>query len=128
MTSMMMRQRGLSAITQIVMLFLVGIFIYVVIKTVPHYYEDSLIAVAVEKVETDYQAGTLQASEIHSRLLKNFQMNNINVITADDIRIARGDKGTELIIDYRVEEPVMGNLLLVQVFSHHVTLLETEKP
>jgi len=111
------RQRGVS---------LSGLLIWVVIlifaaiggmKVVPAYIQDTEIKNILFTIANDPEMQAAQARSIRDSFSKRAMMNNINVVTADDIEIVKDARGLSLSISYQAKIPLAGNASLLLEFN-----------
>ena len=58
-----------------------------------------------------------QSKDIRESFSKRAMMNNINVVTANDIEIVKDARGLSLSISYQVKIPLVGNASLLLEFN-----------
>jgi hypothetical protein len=113
------RQRGMSALSMLIVLLVAIFFGTCVIKLAPVYIESKTIQGAVESV-VDYakKRRSVTNAEIKSKLGKLFQVNMVDILNPKDIKVSRKDG--KIIIDARYEKRIdlMFNIDVVVKFDH----------
>lgn len=114
------RQQGMSIVT---LLFLAAAFVFVVyigLKVVPIYTDNMTIKKAMASLSEDVSASTINRETVYETLQKRLDINNINVISKEDIHVSQ-DGGVILVeIDYVDQRELMGNLEVMATFSEQV--------
>ncbi|MCC6207999.1 MAG: DUF4845 domain-containing protein [Gammaproteobacteria bacterium] len=115
------KQDGLTFLSLLVVLAVVGFFAYVGIKLVPVYMEYFSVTSSLQSLAEEESQG-LAVGELRSRLLKRLQINNVSHVDEDDISI-RSEAGSKTVtIQYEVQEPFYGSVSLLISFEDSVTL------
>lgn len=111
------RQRGVS---------LSGLLIWSVVlilaaiggmKVIPAYVQDAEIKSILSTIANDSEMQRVQSKDIRESFSKRAMMNNINVVTANDIEIVKDARGLSLSISYQVKIPLAGNASLLLEFN-----------
>ena len=111
------RQRGVS---------LSGLLIWSVIlilaaiggmKIIPAYIQDAEIKSILSTIVNDPEMQGAQSKSIRESFSKRVMMNNINIVTANDIEIANDAHGLSLSVSYPVKIPLTGNASLLLEFN-----------
>jgi hypothetical protein len=111
------RQRGVS---------LSGLLIWSVIlilaaiggmKIIPAYIQYAEIKSILSTIVNDPEMQGAQSRSIRESFSKRAMMNNINIVTANDIDIAKDARGLSLSIAYQVKMPLIGNASLLLEFN-----------
>jgi hypothetical protein len=113
------RQRGMSALSMLIVLLVAVFFGTCVIKLAPIYIESKTIQGAVEST-VEYAKGrrNVTPAEIKSKLAKLFQVNMVDILNPKDIKVTRKDG--KITVDARYEKRVdlMFNIDVVVKFDH----------
>ncbi len=110
------KQRGLTFISIAFLLALIGFFTLLTLKIAPIYINHSRVVNAVKAVEGTTDIVTKSKAEIKTSLEKRFDMNYVEHVTNDDIKIVAQPGYVRLDIDYERVEPLFGNLSVLVVF------------
>lgn len=110
------KQRGLTFISLVFVLGLIAFFTLLVLKIAPIYFNNSKVRNAVAAVRESTDVTTKTRSEILSSLEKRFNMNYVEHVSPEDIKIVAQPGYVRLDIDYERVEPIMGNLSVLVEF------------
>jgi len=111
------RQRG---VTLSGLLIWSAIIILVAIggmKIIPAYVQDAEIKGILSTIVNDPEMQGGQSKSIRESFSKRAMMNNINIVTANDIDIVKDARGLSLSISYQVKIPLIGNASLLLEFN-----------
>jgi len=111
------RQRGVSLsglLTWSVILIIAAIG---GMKVIPAYIENAEIKGILSTIVNDPEMQEAQSRSIRESFSKRAVMNNINVVTANDIVIVKNASGLSLSISYQVKIPLAGNASLLLEFN-----------
>ncbi|MGK0440376.1 MAG: hypothetical protein ACJA0N_000165 [Pseudohongiellaceae bacterium] len=111
------RQRGLSGLSVLVILMLIGFFTTAIIKLLPIYVESWTIKSVLTAVVEDDTIG-LSPGEIRSKIGRQFNMNQVTALNPRDVIIKR-EKGGKISINANYEKRVnfMQNVDLMVKFD-----------
>lgn len=118
MQSLPYKQRGLTFISLVLVLGLIGFFTLLVLKIGPIYFNHSKVLNALEAVENSTDIINQPRSQILNSLHKRFDMNYAEYVTDDDITIVAQPGYVKVEIDYERVEPIMGNLSVLVEFHN----------
>jgi hypothetical protein len=112
------RQRGLTLISIAFILGLIGFFTLLFLKIGPIYLNHSKVVNALEGVEETTDVLTKSKYAVKTILDKRFNMNYVEHVGADDIKITKHPNYLKVEIEYERVEPIMGNLsVLVEFYN-----------
>lgn len=115
------KQEGLTFLSLLIVLAVIGFFAYIGIKLTPVYLEHFSVTSSLQSLAEEESQG-LAVGELRSRLLKRLEINNVSHVTENDISI-RSEAGSKTVtIQYEVQEPFYGNVSLLLSFEDSVTL------
>ncbi|MBK9131479.1 MAG: DUF4845 domain-containing protein [Gammaproteobacteria bacterium] len=115
------KQEGLTFLSLLIVLAVIGFFAYIGIKLTPVYLEHFSVTSSLQSLAEEESQG-LAVGELRSRLLKRLEINNVSHVTENDISV-RSDAGSKTVtIQYEVQEPFYGNVSLLLSFEDSVTL------
>ncbi|MDP1679886.1 MAG: DUF4845 domain-containing protein, partial [Candidatus Nitrotoga sp.] len=86
-------------------------------KVIPAYVQDAEIKSILSTIANDPEMQGTQSKDIRESFSKRVMMNNINVVTANDIEIIKDARGLSLSISYQVKIPLAGNASLLLEFN-----------
>jgi len=126
MTSTFRRQRGLTLISLVFILGLLGFFILLTFKIVPIYLDHSKVSQALAAVKATPGIQSQSESEIRRSLDKQFNMNYVYDVTQDDIKIVKHGMYLKVEIQYEVVKKLVANLSLLAEFDNEFELGQKE--
>ena len=117
MKAMASRQRGVSLsglLIWVVVLIFAGIS---AMKIIPAYIQNAEIKGILHTIAHDPAMQSATASAIRESFSKRAMMNNISLVTAEDIDIVNNSGGLSLSVSYSVKVPLAGNTSLLIEFN-----------
>jgi len=117
MTISLCRQRGMSLPAMMFLLLIVVAAATFAIKTVPAYLDFNTINGAIESVLSDPKVGLKSTGEIRNGIGKRLDINNVDVIDKDQIRIEKGGGKIYMAVDYKVRNDLVANIDIVMHFQ-----------
>ncbi len=116
------KQRGMTTIGWLIVLFLVGFFALVLVRLAPAYLEYFSVASTLESLKEEPFIAGMSAFEIRKKISRRFDVNDIDAIKHTDVRIER--RGGRLLItaEYEVRSPLVANVHIVTSFLKQVEI------
>ncbi len=117
MKAMAIRQRGVSLsglLIWVMMLIFAGIG---AMKLIPAYMQNAEIKGILHTIAHDPEMQSAPARSIRESFGKRAMMNNIKVVTAEDIDIVKNSGGLSLSVSYSMKIPLAGNASLLIEFN-----------
>ncbi|NOT86004.1 MAG: DUF4845 domain-containing protein [Methylococcaceae bacterium] len=111
------REKGLTFISLIFILAVIGFFALLILKIAPIYMDHSKVVSALKALEASPELPTQSADQIKTSLAKRFSMNYVNAITYDDIKITKRGSYVKVQAQYEVVEKIMGNASVLVQFD-----------
>lgn len=111
------RQRGVSLPIMIFLLIIVIAAGTFAMKTIPAYLDFNTINGAIESVLSDSKLGLKSTSEIRDGIGKRLNINNVDVIDKNQIRIEKGGGRVYMAVDYKVRNDLVANIDIVIHFQ-----------
>lgn len=111
------RQRGVSLSGLLIWSVLLILAAIGGMKVIPAYVQDAEIKSILSTIANDSEMQGAQSKDIRESFSKRAMMNNINVVTANDIEIVKDARGLSLSISYQVKIPLAGNASLLLEFN-----------
>jgi len=114
-------QSGFTLWSLVVLLLLLGISVFTTLKLMPVYMEDFCVGSALDSIQSDPEEfrGALSLREA---VFKRLAINNVTVVSKDDISIVREGPSYIVEITYEVIVPYMGNISLLLDFNHSISV------
>lgn len=117
----MYRQRGMTAISLVVLLAMIGFFVLIALRLFPIYLEHFKVVSHLEGFASEPNHHKFTDAEIHKSLRKRFDIDDVEHVTAEDIFIERPDRNTLIIaIEYEVRTAAIGNVDMIVSFVDEV--------
>lgn len=113
--------RGLSLVGWILVIIVVVIFATAAIKMVPAYIDFNTISSMANSVLSDSKVGLKSENEIRADFAKRMSINNITVISAQDLIIEKDGGTVKVLVDYEVRENLFSNVDVVMAFNREFT-------
>lgn len=111
------KQRGMSVPAMIFLLLIVVSMGTFAIKTVPAYLDFNTIDGAINSVLSDSKLGLKSTGEMRDGIKKRLDINNVEVIDADQIRIEKQGGQVYMAVDYEVRNDLFYNIDVVMSFE-----------
>lgn len=116
------RQRGLTFWGWLYVAGTMGLMLLVGIKCVPIYMNNYEVRTALQWAASQPELRDASVFEIRSRIQRRFDSGYVSEIRGRDIQVSRVQKGRQLSVEYRVIEPLFGNLSMVFDFHEQAFL------
>jgi len=116
------KQRGLTAISWLLIIAVALVFITFLLRLIPIYIEGYSVYDSLEGMKSDPKIASYQTRRIKKTLLKRLNINSVYSVTADDIYVTKKPSKTIIEVDYEVREKIVGNLDFVVRFDKEITV------
>lgn len=110
------RQRGISFIGFIVVLAVVGFFLFLGMRIGPTYMEYFTIRNAVNTVAS--QATSADPGAIREAIRKQMQIDYSANFRPEFVKVQRDSSGATIVLNYEIRKPLMYNLDFIARFEH----------
>ncbi len=115
------RQEGLTMISWVILIAVIGFFALFIIKLFPIYMEHFDIKSSLHSLATDADVrGGGGAASIREHLDKRLEINDVSDVTDDNITITQDDTGYQVNVTYEVKTSFIYNISLVVHFDDTV--------
>ncbi|GAB4360019.1 MAG: DUF4845 domain-containing protein [Methylohalobius sp. ZOD2] len=111
------RQSGMTLIGMLLLLGLIGFFALLTLKILPIYLEHFKVASSLESLRSTPDLAKKSRREIRSLLVRRLDINMVENVGQENIRISKGEGVSKVEIDYAVEKPILGNLSVIVYFN-----------
>lgn len=115
------RQRGLTWLGWLVVLFVVVVFGTMAVAMIPAYSDYSTIRATIDDLMSDSRTGLMSEVEIEDSLGKRFDINNVTSIRVSDLAISKSGGQLSIGVNYDVEKHLFYNVSVVMHFEHTFT-------
>lgn len=117
----MKHQRGVTLISLMVFLLIVGFILYGAARVVPAYMDYWLVKRVMQQIAAQPDINDIKDGEVRMRLNKDLRMNNITVVSQEDVEIERVPTGVHLSTEFSVKTPFIGAVHLYMEFKPEAT-------
>lgn len=114
------RQSGMTMIGFLLMFMLIGFFTLLTIKLVPIYLEHYKIVSSLEALKSDPDLVSKPKEEILKTLEKRWDINMVNRVTVQDVKITKQGGRLTVQIAYEAVEHIMGNVDVLVTFDDSI--------
>lgn len=121
MMTMPSQQRGISLIGWAVILLVAIVLGTAALRMVPVYMEHNTISSAIKSLLQDSKTALMSPREVRESLSKRFTINQVDVITVNDLAITKEGGILKISTDYEVREPMFYNVSIVMTFQDEFT-------
>lgn len=123
----MKNQRGMTLISWLLVLGLIGFFALLAMRLIPMYQEYYGVMQITKSMENEIKNNQLTKQQVMLLLQKRFNTGYISSVTKDDIELIRGKNNvhvSRIIIDYEKRVPFIAQIDLI---GHFRTEADAEK-
>ena len=117
MKKTMSTQRGMTLTSFLVVLIVVGFFLYVGMKLFPMYQEYYAVRSAMKSLATEPGVSQMQPANIQSLFFKRLYINYSDNVKPSNVKFDRVNNGWNLRVNYEVRRPLVGNIDVVGKFD-----------
>ncbi len=110
------RQQGLTLISLVFLLGLIGFFVLLTLKILPIYLDHGKVESALEALKASPDLETKSEFEIRDSLNKRFNINYVYDVKQDDIKVVKHGNYVKVDIEYETVVKLAGNLSVLAEF------------
>jgi hypothetical protein len=110
------RQQGLTLISLVFVLGLIGFFTLLTLKIVPIYLDHGKVKSALAALKESPDIKTLSEPEIRQSLSKRFNINYVYDVTPDEIKVIKHGDYLKVDIEYETVVKLVSNLSVLAEF------------
>ena len=111
------KQGGMTLMSFVVVLAVVGFGAYIVMKLFPMYQEYYAVRSAAKSLANEPGVGDMDPSKIENLFFKRLYINYSENVKEENVKIERIDSGWNMKVNYEVRRPLVGNLDVVGKFD-----------
>lgn len=111
------KQQGMSLLSGLVLLAVVGFFLTAAFKIGPLYLDNSFVSAAVSSLQSE-DVHNMTDRDIRKKLGAHFDMNNVRDIDKTLVTVVREKTRTQVTLDYEKRVNFMGNVDVVVLFKN----------
>ncbi|TNF35590.1 MAG: DUF4845 domain-containing protein [Gammaproteobacteria bacterium] len=121
---MMKQQRGLTAISWMIIIALIAIQGIMALRIIPVYLDFGTVKSVMDNVASDVDSKGKTPKYLLTVLERNLQMNNISDLNRQSgvFEFKPMSDGLQVVINYEVRGPIYGNLDFVATFDYEVVI------
>ena len=116
------RERGVTFLGWLVILAPVALVLYAGIRLVPVYLEYMKIARTLEQLTSESIGDGSDPRSLRYSIEKRFDVEDVHVITAQDVKITKEAAGFKVQASYEATAPYLSNIYLLVVFDKVVVV------
>jgi hypothetical protein len=114
------KQDGLTFISWLVILVVIGFFVMAGLKITPVYLENFSVKQSLESLKDEPLLGRKTVREIRKILMRRLDLNSVYDMTKDEVIIKRQGGVTTITIKYEERRSIAGNLSVVMTFEDSI--------
>lgn len=118
-------QKGITLMSFVVVLVVVGFFALVAMKLFPIYSEYYNLKGVMDEIGATPNSASMTPAQIQADLDRRFNIAYVESVKKEHIKIVRNGRSAQLNIAYEVRKPLFGNLDVVAKFDRTVDLSGT---
>ena len=104
------KQRGLTLISFFILMGFIGFFVLLILKVGPIYLDHSKVVHSLEALKSRADIEKNTKREIWTLLNKQLQMNSVDHIKKENVKITTRSNYLKVQLIYHVKQPLFGNL------------------
>jgi hypothetical protein len=117
------RQRGMTGLGWLTVLFLIGFFSFLVFKLAPIYLENYSVKTVVKSFEYEPLITQQSRKHVHRMIMSRLITNGVRDIKRDMIKVDKKPGILNISIEYFVRKPMVGNIEIIVSFKEEVELV-----
>lgn len=123
MRSLPFRQRGVGFTGWLILILVFGGLLTIATKLFPHYMDHRTASTLLDKLSNEDGVAIKNKAEITKIVFNRMKLNNIRDFDLEDrLAVNRTKNGTQLVLNYEIRVPVIGNLDVIASFNKEVEL------
>lgn len=114
------KQRGMTGLGWLTVLFLIGFFAFLGLKLIPIYLEHYSIKSVVESLNREPQITKKSPAEIRKLVMKRLKINSVYDFKKEYLKIKKSGGVMTITVSYEVREPMAGNIEALLTFKEEL--------
>ncbi|MDI9239387.1 DUF4845 domain-containing protein [Lysobacter sp. LF1] len=110
-------QSGMTLIGFVLILGMVGVFIYMGMKLIPMYSEYYAVKEALKEMSQEADISQQDPGRIKDAFFRRLYISYAENVKSENVKIARKDAGYVMTVDYEVRRPLIANIDVVGHFN-----------
>jgi hypothetical protein len=115
------QQQGLTAISTLALILVIGFLVLIVLKLAPVYLEYFNVAASVNSLKNEPDLGQKSKEDVYELLRRRFEINDVTRVKKDNVKITRSGSATTIAINYEARVPLLGNVDFLVSFVKNTT-------
>ena len=115
------QQQGLTAITTLALIVIIGFLVLIVLKLAPVYLEYFNVAASVNSLKNDPDLGQKSKDDVYELLKRRFEINDVKRVKKDNVKISRASGATTIAVNYEARVSLLGNVDFLVTFRKSAT-------
>jgi len=116
-------QKGMTFLSWLIVLALIGFFALLTIKIVPIYLENYTVKSILESLNDEPLITQKTAREVKSMVIRRIDINGIYDLKSDNVTVKKSPGIMDVKIEYTVQKNMAGNLDIVVKFADQIRLV-----
>ncbi len=116
------KQKGITLMSFIMVMVVVGFFALMAMKLFPMYSEYNNLKSVMNELAKQPNSASLSVAQINADLDRRFNIAYVSSVKKEHVKVIRAGKGAQLNIAYEVRVPLLGNLDVIGKFDNTVDL------
>ena len=116
------QQQGMSPVTILFVLCLIGSAVFVGFKLIPVYIEHFSVVSSLKSMEEEAGMRSKPPSELKKLMKRRFEINDVRRVRAEDVIIKKRAQETTIRVAYEVQVPIVANIDFLLTFDNVATL------
>ena len=112
------KQKGMTLIGWMLSLAIIGFFVLFGLRLAPLYLDYFSLRDMINDISKEASSRNMTQGQIWRALEKRLDMNYIDYITQEHLKLKRHGKKTNIALNYEAKRPFFGNINLVVDFSY----------
>lgn len=111
------KQGGMSLLGFILVLGLVGVFVYMGMKVIPMYSQYASVKKALEGMSRESGMAENEPEKIKDLFFRRLDVDYVDEVKPDNVKLRRKDAGWVMTVEYEARRPLIANLDIVGRFN-----------
>jgi hypothetical protein len=120
-------QQGMTLASFIIVLAVVGVFIYMGMKLIPMYSEYFSVKKALEGMASEPGMANNDAAKIKDLFFRRMDVSYGDDVKPENVKLRRKDAGWVMTVDYEVRRPLIANLDVIGHYTAEKEFKRTEE-
>jgi len=121
------KQQGMTLLSFVVVLAVVGFFLYVGMKLFPMYQEYYQVRSAMKGLANEPGSGDMSPEKAKDLFFRRLDIGSVDSVKPADVKFERVGEGWRMNVNYEVRRELVGNLDVVGKFNASETLTNASR-